>query len=131
MGYAMNTRNAAISYHNLRGQFKMNLNLDGRPSFPCTQRCPKPKKAHGNKKERYTLKGKNLGPGFFLQASQRNGLVTFKVELPVNSYIGFTLGKKSMKDVDMVVFKNVNGYRFVEDHYGRGYGPTVKDPEWE
>ena len=66
-----------------------------------------------------------------MQASQKNNEVTFRVELPVNSYIGFTLGKKSMKDVDMVVFKNIDGFRTVEDHYGQGYGPTVKDAEWE
>jgi hypothetical protein len=69
----------------------------------------------------------NLGPGFYFNARLRGSKVVFSVKLPVNSWIGFTLGKKTMRNVDMVVFKNVNGRITVEDRYSTGYRPTEED----
>lgn len=93
----------------------------GVPSFPCEVNCPIKNGIHGMK----------LGKDFYLQASFSKdpspGVVNFRVKLPRNSYLGLTLGKKTMSNVDMVVFRNVRGRFSVTDYYSRGYTTPIKD----
>jgi len=54
--------------------------------------------------------------------------------MPVNSYLSLKLGKAMRNgNVDMVVFKNVNGKTTVEDMHLRGYDGAERDDvqEWK
>ena len=132
VGWALNDKTSDISkYHTKRGKFLMTIKRNGTPSFPCTKQCPVKRTVVAPVKrtvvEKHGPDGKKIKKGVYLNAKKVGDDIEFTVRLPVNSWFGLSLGRKSMVNVDMVVFKNVNGTRSVQDYHGNRFAQPIYD----